>query len=119
MKRKERVGIMSMSNEIIYEFAREVQDILGPKLSQILLFGSYARGDFTEHSDIDVMILVRLSDDEIRIIRNTISDCAFEYLMKYKVDISPVIINDAHFNYWVDSLPFYKNVKEEGVELVA
>jgi len=111
--------MIPMPNKIIYEFAREVKDILGVNLSKIILFGSYARGDYTEFSDIDMMILVRLSDDEIRAIRDVISDCAFEYLMKYKVDISPVIINDVHFNYWVDSLLFYKNVREEGVELVA
>ena len=31
----------------------------------ILLYGSYARGDFRPDSDIDIMILVDLSDDEI------------------------------------------------------
>ena len=44
---------------------------------------------------------------------------AFEYLMRFGVDISPVITNIDHFNYWVDNLPYYRNVRDEGVRLSA
>ena len=47
-------------------------------------------------------------------IKNPISDCAFEYLLKYRRDISLVIKNEKHFNYWVDNLPYYRNVRDEG-----
>lgn len=47
-------------------------------------------------------------------IKNPISDCAFEYLLKYRIDISLVIKNEKHFNYWVDNLPYYRNVRDEG-----
>ena len=40
-------------------------------------------------------------------------------MMKYGVDISPVITNTDHFNYWVDNLPYYRNVRDEGVRLSA
>ena len=35
--------------------------------------------------------------------------------MKYGVDISPVVKNEAHFNEWSDNLPYYRNVRDEGV----
>ena len=39
--------------EIIMSFARKVRRILGKNLKQVILYGSYARGDYTEDSDID------------------------------------------------------------------
>ena len=109
----------SIINSILIEFADDVKKIIGPNLKRIILYGSYARGDNTLNSDIDVMILVSLNDDEIRKIRDDISDCAFEFLMQYGVDISPAITSINHFEYWVDTLPFYRNVRDEGVVLSA
>lgn len=82
-----------MSLDAINEFTKEIIALLGNNLSEMLLYGSYARGDQTENSDIDIMILVTLSDDEIRRIRDRVSDYAFELLLKYKIDISPTIKN--------------------------
>jgi len=106
-------------SEIINEFTKEVCDILGSSVSQIILYGSFARGDNLENSDIDIMVLVALPEEEIKYIRDRISDCAFDFLMDYGVEISPMIINDSHFEYWVDTLPFYRNVRDEGVALIA
>ena len=50
---------------IIYRFSQELRRILGDKLTKIIVYGSYARGDFRENSDIDIMILVKMSDEEI------------------------------------------------------
>ena len=63
----------------------------------------------------DVMLLVSLGEEEIKRISDQVSDLAFDFMMKYGVDISPVITNTDHFNYWVDNLPFYRNVRDEGM----
>ena len=65
------------------------------------------------------MILVTLTEEKIKKISDEISDMAFEYLMRFGADISPVIINVDHFNYWVDNLPYYRSVRDEGVKLSA
>lgn len=44
---------------------------------KILVYGSYARGDYKENSDIDVMILTTLSKQEIEEIQEKIFDLAF------------------------------------------
>ena len=74
---------------IIYRFSQELRRILGDKLTKIIVYGSYARGDFRENSDIDIMILVKMSDEEIK--------------------------NEDQYEYWIDTLPFYRNVRDEGV----
>ena len=103
--------------EIIMSFARKVRRILGKNLKQVILYGSYARGDYTEDSDIDTMVLTTLTDKEIEQIETEIYDLAFDYLMDYGVDISVVIKNEEQFNYWLGALPFYDNVRKEGMVL--
>lgn len=100
---------------IVEEYARDIRQLLGKDLNKIVMYGSYVRGDFTENSDIDLMILVETPEEEIHILAEKVSDRAFDYLMKYGVSISPVIKNEEHFTYWVDNLPYYQNVRDEGV----
>ncbi len=106
-------------SNIIQDFAKSVRKMLGNSLDSVIVYGSYARGDYSELSDIDVMLLVSLGEEEIKEISDQISDLAFDFMMKYGVDISPVITNIEHFNYWVDNLPYYRNVRDEGVRLSA
>ena len=105
--------------DIMEDFAKNARKILGNSLDSVIVYGSYARGDYSEFSDIDVMLLVSLGDEDIKKISDQISDLAFDFMMKYGVDISPVITNTDHFNYWVDNLPYYRNVRDEGVKLSA
>ena len=106
-------------SNIIQDFAKSVRKMLGNSLDSVIVYGSYARGDYSELSDIDVMLLVSLGEEEIKKISDQISDLAFDFMMKYGVDISPVITNTDHFNYWVDNLPYYRNIRDEGVRLSA
>ena len=106
-------------SNIIQDFAKNVRKILGNSLDSVIVYGSYVSGDYSELSDIDVMLLVSLGEEEIKKISDQISDLAFDFMMKYGVDISPVITNIDHFNYWVDNLPYYRNIRDEGVRLSA
>lgn len=102
-------------HNIIYQFSQQLKAILGDHLSKVIVYGSYARGDYQANSDVDVMILVDLAEEEIKKIENEIYDLAFEIEMNRGIDISPVIKNEQQYEYWVDALPFYRNVREEGV----
>jgi predicted nucleotidyltransferase len=101
--------------DVVHMFARDMRNVFGDKLVRVIVYGSYARGDYTKDSDVDVMVLVDIPRDKIPQYFDTVADYAFEYLMKYGVDISPVVSNEAHFEYWVDNLPYYRNVRDEGV----
>ena len=107
----------AVTRNILIDFSEEVKKILGKSLRKIILYGSYARGDYTENSDIDLMILTTLTDKEIEKIESNIYNLAFDFFMDYGVDISVVIKNEEQFNYWLGALPFYNNVQREGVVL--
>ena len=108
---------MQNKSEIISEFVYQVTQLMGESLSKVILYGSYARGDNGENSDIDIMLLTSLIDEEIEQIENSVFELAFEFQMKYFVDISVVIKNEEQFNYWLGVVPFYNNVQKEGVIL--
>ncbi len=105
--------------KIIDEFINGINKILDKRVKKIILYGSYARGDFNKSSDIDIMILTDLSDDEIVEYRDKIWDYAYdiEYDNNFEFELSPLVKNIDKFNYWLDALPFYMNVQKEGVVL--
>lgn len=106
-------------DEVIQKFTKGVKNILGKRVKKIILYGSYARGDYNKNSDIDIMILTDLSDDEITGYRDKILDYAYdiEWDNNFDITISPLVKNIDKFNYWIEALPFYMNVQKEGVVL--
>ena len=106
-------------NYILEEFIEGVKNILGNRMKKIILYGSYARGDFKKDSDIDLMILTDLKDDEISEYRDKIWELAYniEFDNNFDIALSPLIKNVDKFNYWLEALPFYINVQNEGVVL--
>lgn len=106
-------------SDIINEFIDGVKSILGNRVKKIILYGSYARGDFNKSSDIDIMILTDLTDDEIVKYRDEIWDYAYniEFDHAFDITLSPLVKNIDKFNYWLEALPFYMNVQKEGVIL--
>lgn len=102
-------------HDILLEFARRVNTIMKQHFKKMVVYGSYARGDYTETSDIDVMIFTELKEEEIKKIENEIYDISFDIQMEFGVVISVIIKNENDFNYWLGTLPFYNNVQKEGV----
>lgn len=106
-------------NSIVDEFVSRANAILGNRVKKIILYGSYARGDYSDSSDIDIMILTDLNDNEMYENFVKISDMAYDIEEENNFDItlSPLIKNIDKFNYWLEALPFYMNVQREGVVL--
>lgn len=103
---------------ILNEFLEEVKNILGNRLKKIVLYGSYARGDYNKTSDIDIMILTDLSDKEISEYSTKIWEKCADIEIDKGVVISPLIRNIDNFEAWSDVKPFYMNIINEGVVLV-
>jgi predicted nucleotidyltransferase len=104
--------------QILDELIKGVIPIFGEKLKRVILFGSYARGDYDEESDIDVMFLI---DDDAKILHNKYRKAVREIIsdidFKYSTLLCSVLQNEHDFYECVNSIPFYKNVKMEGITL--
>ena len=116
-------GVIAMLNvpanieKAINDFVAKVNKLLKNNLKEIILYGSYARGDYKTNSDVDIMILTNLTDEEIVEIRTQIWDVAYDIGLDNDIIISTIIKNINDYNYWLDTLPFYMNIQKEGVVL--
>lgn len=82
----------------------------------VILYGSHARGQNKEHSDIDILILVnndKVSYSEEQKIKYPLYDLEFE---TGKI-ISPIIFSRNDWETRHAITPFYKNVKKDGIQL--
>jgi predicted nucleotidyltransferase len=95
------------------EFVKEVREKHGNKVEKIIIYGSYARGESTEESDIDVLVVGDVTLDEM-------VDISFPLLLKHGVYISPHVMTGDHFSHLDrEGYGFVKNVKREGREVHA
>ena len=82
--------------------------------TEILLFGSAARGDFDEFSDVDVLILVPGKVDIS--VEERIFDLAFEVGLKYDIVFGIIVYS---LDFWKTPsamvMPLYESIKEEGI----
>ncbi len=104
-------------NTLLGEYVEVISEIYGQHLKSVILYGSYARGDFRTDSDIDIMILVDLEDSEIEHHRKQLSWNTYDFNDAHNTDIKPITKNDAHFRKWLGVYPFYTNIQAEGVKL--
>ena len=96
-------------------FINEIKKILGNRLKKVILYGSYARGDYNKDSDIDVMILTDLNEEEIIIYRRKIWDYVADIEVDKGIVINPILKNIEEFKSWSEVIPFYNNILKEGV----
>ena len=109
---------MTRSTESLLEqYIENIKGIYGDHLKRVILYGSYARGDYNEGSDIDIMILLDLPDLAIKDYGQELSYMTFDFNMDNDVDISPFAKNEEHFDLWSQNYPFYFAVKNEGIVL--
>ena len=105
------------TQKILEEFLEEIKQILGNRLKKIILYGSYARGDYNKNSDIDIMILTDLTSEEISRYSLLIWEKCADIEIDKGIVISPLIRNLDDFNSWLNVKPFYMNIVNEGVVL--
>lgn len=93
--------------EIAHKFASAINS---DKIIRIILFGSVARGDDNEESDIDILII----SNEWEKIDSLITDEVFKVVLETEELISPYVLSEKQFNE-TKHFTFLTNVLREGV----
>lgn len=104
-----------MNKRITNELVEGLKDIFSDRLISIILYGSVARGTDTIDSDVDIAII--LKDVKDQSLQNKLIDFTLDLDLKYDKVFSVIDIDYDEFIKWEDVLPFYKNVKKDGVVL--
>ncbi|MEI3491159.1 MAG: nucleotidyltransferase domain-containing protein [Blautia sp.] len=79
-----------LMQDLIEEYVEAIKKIYGSHVCQIILYGSYARGDFRPDSDVDIMILVDMSDLELKAYAQQLSYMTYDFNMDNDLDIKPI-----------------------------
>ncbi|AIG98380.1 putative nucleotidyltransferase [Archaeoglobus fulgidus DSM 8774] len=91
-------------------FVKTLKEKYGDKIHKIILFGSTARGEAEEESDIDVLIIAD------GVTQKEVSKIAFQILLKYGEVISSIVEDKQQFERYKD-YSFHRNILKEGVEI--
>ena len=95
--------------QIAREFAKKIRN---KHIKEIVLFGSVAREEDTEFSDIDILII---ADDE-ELVEEEVSDEVMDILLYKEEHISAHVISEDHYKK-TKNFSFLRNVYEDGVIL--
>ena len=100
---------------LLERYKEAVSQILGERLKRIILYGSYARGDFKQDSDMDIMILADIQPEEISNLADRIYDITYDFEVKYEMEINPSIQSIQVYEQWKGVYPFFMNIEKDGV----
>ena len=105
--------------EVLTEYVGLVNRLYASALKAVILYGSYARGDYTEDSDVDIMVLVDGTDAQLREYDERLSDVSTDLALKYMMVFSIIDVKYQEYQDWKAVSPFYQNVDREGVVVYA
>ena len=109
--------MLQKMNTLMEKYIAQVQKIYGTNLRKVILYGSYARGDFGSDSDVDLMILIDMSDMELKSYSQKLSYMTYDFNLDHDLDIKPIAKSEEHFRKWIVNYPFYANIQKEGMVL--
>ncbi len=108
-------AIIMIGEEEARDLVDGLQKIFDTNILQIILYGSVARREETSESDIDIAIIVQ--DDCIEQVFDRFMEWNAKLDMKYGRVFSIIDIERSKMDKWGSILPFYRNIKEEGIVL--
>ncbi|EET62548.1 hypothetical protein BRYFOR_05583 [Marvinbryantia formatexigens DSM 14469] len=108
-----------LSQEVVSKVKNEiypmVKEVLRDDLIECVLYGSCARGDFSDDSDIDIALLVKCSRVEAVKYNDALADVAVSMAMKYFAIINFVCIPYAEYMSKKSWYLYFKNISKEGI----
>jgi predicted nucleotidyltransferase len=115
----ERNGILSTlstptDTTVLKRIRETLEDLYGERLKGTVLYGSRARGDFSEDSDIDLLVLLEGPVDfgaELRAVVDALYDLQLE--ISISIEALPVDVESFESRRW----PLFQEASEEGVRL--
>ena len=102
-------------NAVSQRVVQAAKEALGDKLDKVILYGSYARGDYDNESDIDFFILADIPQEEVISWQDRVFDSIPNIDLEFDILVSLCVTGKTTFEQCIGFLPFYRNVLNEGV----
>lgn len=105
----------SQLKTVLAEVKESSEKLYGSKLNKIILYGSYARGDNTEESDIDILILLDCDAAEVKRFRGRTAEMSSDISLEQEVFLAVLLRDRRNFEENATISPFYQNIIQEGI----
>lgn len=107
-----KTELNAITKEVVEEALK-----LSPNVYQVVLYGSYARGDNNAESDIDIMVIVDDTKQNVDACREKFYEISSNIGLKYDVLVSVLFRDKLNFISMEKVKPFYRNINQEGILL--
>jgi predicted nucleotidyltransferase len=107
--------LIPIIQNIATEFKTNLREIYGDSLADVILYGSYARGDFHDESDVDFAVVLKQS--EINPVKEIYKTAPVSTVLglKYNLILSTLPISDNKLRTSMQGL--YQNIRREGISI--
>jgi predicted nucleotidyltransferase len=103
--------------KLFLDLNNDMKKLFGNKLKEIILYGSFARNEQSTESDIDFMVLVEDTEKNLRNFKYKIAEIMSELSLNYDILVSITEETYDRFEDYSDIIPFYNNIKNEGIHI--
>lgn len=100
--------------QLTEESALRIRSSFGDRVSQIILFGSCARGENTKDSDVDIALILKGKYNHL-LYENSLSEISADMMDKYHELVNFVCLSSKDYNEKKGWYPFYMNIEKEGI----
>lgn len=104
-------------NKILEKVTKKAKDVFEDKLDKVILYGSYARKEQENGSDIDIFLILNQNEIQLKKSEKLADDISCEMGLKYGFVFSILTESRNKFFRYKDYIPFYSNIQNEGVIL--
>lgn len=105
---------MENYGEIFQKLIPGLLNIFQDSVNRIILYGSVAKGTQTSESDVDIAVII---NGYTKTMHDAMTDFIVDLELEYNKVLSVLLIDYDKFKEWENVMPFYKNVKKEGIQL--
>ena len=117
----EEIKTTEMNSDIIEKIKKEVPDMIREfmekDLVKMILYGSCARGDFKDYSDVDIALLMKGSRMDSWVYNDKIDEVATKLALKYFAIVNFVLLPYQEFEEKKGWYGYFKNIEKEGIKL--
>jgi predicted nucleotidyltransferase len=107
-------NLTEKERQAVKELIDELKKLYGDNLSCVILYGSKARGDATEDSDIDILVVLK-NIQNFSLERKKVKEISWR--LSYKYDLLLSIIIRSEQEYMRKDTPLLMNIEKEGIVL--
>ena len=99
---------------ILQRMVKAYRAVYGENIVKIILYGSYARGDYDHDSDIDIALLLKCSRMEAKKYDDALAEISTVFAIKYFAIVNFVSLPYGEFTEKRTWYRYFKNIDKEG-----